>query len=98
MEKEKVIVRHIDDLGRVVIPKAIRQKFNIDEGDALKIEVDERTGSFIMISKWVESVTCDSCQDEIYNPNESTAYVVGTEPKKYICDDCWYKAFYDIEE
>jgi AbrB family looped-hinge helix DNA binding protein len=55
MEKEHVIVRRIDDLGRVVIPKAIRQKFNIDEGDALKIEIDERTGGFIMISKWVES-------------------------------------------
>jgi AbrB family looped-hinge helix DNA binding protein len=55
MEKEHVIVRRIDDLGRVVIPKGIRQKFNIDEGDALKIEIDERTGGFIMISKWVES-------------------------------------------
>ena len=55
MKKEHVIVRRIDDLGRVVIPKGIRQKFNINEGDALRIEIDKRTGGFIMISKWVES-------------------------------------------
>ena len=31
------IVRRIDDLGRVVIPKELRKKFNIREGDALEI-------------------------------------------------------------
>ena len=31
------IVRHIDDLGRVVIPKELRKKFNIREGEALEI-------------------------------------------------------------
>ena len=31
------IVRRIDDLGRVIIPKEIRRKLNINEGDALEI-------------------------------------------------------------
>lgn len=31
------IVRRIDDLGRVVIPKEIRRTYNIREGDALEI-------------------------------------------------------------
>lgn len=31
------IVRRMDDLGRVVIPKEIRRTLNIREGDALEI-------------------------------------------------------------
>lgn len=31
------IVRRVDDLGRVVIPKEIRRTFNINEGDPLEI-------------------------------------------------------------
>lgn len=36
------IVRRIDDLGRVVIPKELRRRFNIKDGDPLEIfsEVD----------------------------------------------------------
>ena len=33
--KHTGIVRRIDDLGRVVLPKEIRRNFNIKEGDAL---------------------------------------------------------------
>ena len=35
------IVRRIDDLGRVVIPKEIRRTLRIREGDPLEIFVDE---------------------------------------------------------
>ena len=35
------IVRRIDDLGRVVIPKEIRRSCNIREGDPLEIFLDE---------------------------------------------------------
>lgn len=34
------IIRRIDELGRVVIPKEIRRKLNIVEGDPLEISVD----------------------------------------------------------
>lgn len=42
------IVRRIDDLGRVVIPKEIRKNLGIKEGDPLEIFVDpaERTVCF----------------------------------------------------
>ncbi len=42
------IVRRIDDLGRVVIPKEIRRTLNIREGDPLEIytDPDERAVCF----------------------------------------------------
>lgn len=44
--KETGIVRRIDDLGRVVIPKEIRQNLNIKEGDPLEIWLDENAICF----------------------------------------------------
>ena len=41
------IVRRIDDLGRVVIPKEIRRTLRIREGDALEIFTD-RDGEVIL--------------------------------------------------
>ena len=38
------IVRRIDDLGRVVIPKEIRRSLNIKEGDPLEIFADGQGG------------------------------------------------------
>lgn len=40
--------RKIDDLGRMVIPKEMRDKLNIKTGDELKIEL---VGKKIMVSK-----------------------------------------------
>ena len=34
------IIRRIDDLGRIVIPKEIRRKLNIQEGDPLELSLD----------------------------------------------------------
>ena len=38
------IIRRIDDLGRVVIPKEIRREMRIREGDPLEIFVDKNEG------------------------------------------------------
>lgn len=38
--KANGVIRRIDDLGRVVIPKEIRQNLGIREGDSLEIFVD----------------------------------------------------------
>lgn len=35
------IIRRVDDLGRVVIPKEIRRACNIREGDPLEVFLDE---------------------------------------------------------
>lgn len=37
------IVRTIDNLGRIVIPKDIRQQMDIQAGDILEICLDENT-------------------------------------------------------
>lgn len=42
--KSTGIMRHIDDLGRVVIPKEIRRSLKIREGDPFEIYVDEVSG------------------------------------------------------
>lgn len=39
------IIRRVDDLGRVAIPKEIRRNANIKEGDALEIFVDDFNGN-----------------------------------------------------
>lgn len=39
--KETGIIRRIDDLGRVVIPREIRSKVKIKEGDLLEIHYDD---------------------------------------------------------
>lgn len=38
------IIRRIDELGRVVIPKAIRKECGIREGDPLEIFTDQMNG------------------------------------------------------
>ena len=43
------IIRRIDDLGRVVIPKEIRRGFKIYEGDPIEIGVD---GDNIILTKY----------------------------------------------
>ena len=40
------IVRRIDDLGRVVIPKEIRQKLRVREGEPLEIFIDDDSITF----------------------------------------------------
>lgn len=44
------IVRRIDDLGRVVIPREIRQTLKIREGDPIEIYIDKNGG--IMLKKY----------------------------------------------
>lgn len=55
--KHTGVVRRIDDLGRIVIPKEIRRNFNIKEGDPLEISTD---GKYICFSKYMST---DMSQD-----------------------------------
>ena len=49
------IVIRIDDLGRVVIPKEIRKKFNIQEGDLLEIfTVQENDKDMVVFAPYFE--------------------------------------------
>lgn len=55
--KHTGVIRRIDDLGRIVIPKEIRRNFNIKEGDPLEISTD---GKYICFSKYMST---DMSQD-----------------------------------
>ena len=50
--KHTGMVRRIDDLGRIIIPKEIRRNYNIKEGDALEISTD---GKYICFSKYIST-------------------------------------------
>lgn len=53
------IIRRIDDLGRIVIPKAIREQLNIKENTPLEISVD---GNTICLTEYVPDIDtfCDN--------------------------------------
>ena len=57
------IVRRIDDLGRVVIPKEIRRTMRIREGDPLEIYTDKDGGvifrKYSLMGRW--RILPDSC-------------------------------------
>ena len=56
--KSTGIVRRVDELGRVVIPIELRNKFNISEKDPIEIYVD---GSSIILKKYEQScIFCGS--------------------------------------
>ena len=53
------IIRNVDELGRIVIPKELRRKLEIQHGDALEIFVDE---DLIILRKYTPA--CIFCGDE----------------------------------
>lgn len=55
------IVRKIDDLGRVVIPKELRKTFDIAEGDPLEIFTDENG---IIFQKYDRLRKCIFCKED----------------------------------
>lgn len=59
--KSTGIVRYIDDLGRVVIPKDIRRGLNIKEGDQLEIFTE---GESVIFKKYYTSNDIKSLIDD----------------------------------
>lgn len=55
------IVRRVDELGRVVLPKELRRTFEIEERDGLEIFVDRET---IVLKKYApECIFCGDAKD-----------------------------------
>lgn len=72
--KSTGIVRKVDDLGRIVLPKELRTVLDIEERDPLEIFVD---GNYIMLQKYEPScVFCGSSQH------------VSSFKGKNVCADC----------
>lgn len=74
------IVRRVDILGRVVLPKELRKTFNIQEGDPIEIYVEGDKiilkkyqpacifcGSFDEVSELFNKKICGKCRKEIRN-------------------------------
>jgi transcriptional pleiotropic regulator of transition state genes len=70
------IVRKIDELGRVVIPKEVRNTFDIKDGDPLEIFVNE-VGEVILRKYQPGCIICG-------NVDNTTKTIHG----KNICSDC----------
>ena len=59
--KETGIIRHIDELGRIVIPKEMRRKMDIQNNDPVEIFVE---GDHILLAKYVPScIFCGSTEE-----------------------------------
>ncbi|MEG0728223.1 MAG: AbrB/MazE/SpoVT family DNA-binding domain-containing protein [Anaerovoracaceae bacterium] len=71
------IVRKIDNLGRVVIPKEIRRTFGMPEGTPLEIYVGEK--GEIILAKYLGDV-CIFCEE-----NDGNLQIY---KNKRICGDC----------
>ena len=54
--KSTGVVRRIDDLGRIVIPKEIRRSLRIREGDSLEIYSEGSEGITLRKYSQVESI------------------------------------------
>lgn len=61
------IVRRIDDLGRVVIPKEIRRTMKIKEGDPLEIFTDKE---FICLKKYTVEERVGTIADDLFETVE----------------------------
>lgn len=59
--KSTGIVRKVDELGRIVIPKELRNTLNIEEKDSLEIYVD---GEHIILKKYEPAcIFCENAKD-----------------------------------
>jgi transcriptional pleiotropic regulator of transition state genes len=74
------IVRHIDDLGRLVLPKELRRTYGVDHGSAVEISKDELNG-MIIIQPFSQSCHFCSGEEDIH-----------TFKEKYICESCLAEA------
>ena len=77
------IIRRMDELGRVVIPKEIRRNMKIQDGDPLEIFIED---GGIIFKKYIadEKVVAESCADWV-NKNKSNICSVMCIGDKTVC-------------
>lgn len=61
------IVRRIDDLGRVVVPKEIRRSLGIRDGDPLEVFLDNQGGIIFKPYKVDEGQILSAAIEQLYN-------------------------------
>lgn len=65
------IVRRLDDLGRIVIPREIRRAFGLHENDALEIYVDNENEQIVLRKR---APSLKGKVDSIYNEMSENFY------------------------
>ena len=85
------IVRRIDDLGRVVIPKEIRRTMGIKEGDPLEIFTEGNTicfkrYCFIDEVQWSKAETIASVGFDRFGLYDNGGMLVKGDPIRHECD------------
>ena len=81
------IVRRIDDLGRVVIPKEIRRTMRIREGDPLEIFTD-REGEVILKKYSPIGELSDFAQEYAESLQQATGHITCISDKDNIIAVC----------
>lgn len=83
------IIRRIDDLGRVTIPKQIRHDLGIAEGEPMELFVDGEKVSFIKYHP-----CCDCCGEELTPsdkyPSAYSAEVEVNGATHVLCQKCMH--------
>jgi transcriptional pleiotropic regulator of transition state genes len=71
------IVRKLDQLGRIVLPKSLRKRYQMNEGDPIEILVQ---GDHIILERYrPKCIFCSSTNQAIHFKD------------KYICSSCVYE-------
>lgn len=90
--KSTGMVRRIDDLGRVVIPKEVRRRLGIDEGDPIEIFVE---GENVIFKKYnvsngikcaIDSAKCVVSNDFDISTEKSAAIIAKLEEAKKLLE------------
>jgi AbrB family looped-hinge helix DNA binding protein len=89
------IIRRIDDLGRVVIPKEMRKLANIKEGDPLEVGI---ANGCIIFEKYTGEIDEETGKPKPQVSDGSPVQAVKREPQKYYIDVCSRKVFTKIED
>lgn len=72
-----MVVRKLDDLGRIVIPKEMRTALFLHDGDGIGIQMD---GNKLTLEK--HTSTCDACNSDDDVMLKNRAYLCGSCRKK----------------
>lgn len=89
------IIRRIDDLGRVVIPKEMRKLANIKEGDPLEVGI---ANGCIIFEKYTGEIDEETGLPKPQVNEGSPVQAVKKEPTKLYIDVCERRAFAKIED
>lgn len=88
------IVRRLDDLGRIVIPKEIRKSLKIMEGEALEFFVEDNS---LILKKYNDSdEIASNCANWVHNNKEkiiSVSFLGGQTMCSFLANDLVKKGY-----